>query len=148
MDVSGEQQFKAPRQLVWEMLMDPAALKACIPGCEKLEEASPGSYRLTARVGIAAVRGTYGGTVTIADAVQPESYRLITAADGAPGGAQGSARITLSETATGTTLRYVAEMKAQGGLARLGGPLLAGTAKILAGQFFKAMERLVEQRSI
>ncbi|MEP6870441.1 MAG: carbon monoxide dehydrogenase subunit G [Anaerolineaceae bacterium] len=148
MDVTGEQHFKAPRELVWEMLMDRAALKACIPGCETLVEVSPGSYRLTARVGIATVRGTYGGTVTIADAVQPESYRLVTTADGAPGGAQGTARITLSETATGTTVRYVAEMKAQGGLARLGGPLLAGTAKIMAGQFFKAMERLVERRSI
>lgn len=148
MEVSGEQQFKAPRELVWQMLMDPAALKTCIPGCEKLEEASPGSYRLTARVGIAAVKGAYSGTVTIADAVQPESYRLVTAADGAPGGAQGTARITLTESGTGTTVRYVAEMKAQGGLARLGGPLLAGTAKIMAGQFFKAMERLVEQRSI
>jgi len=148
MDVSGEQRFKAPRQLVWEMLLDPVALKACIPGCETLVEVSPGSYRLTARVGIAAVKGVYGGTVTIADAVEPESYRLITTADGAPGGAQGTARITLTETGGGTTVHYVAEMKAQGGLARLGGPLLAGTAKIMAGQFFKAMERLVEQRSI
>ena len=148
MEVTGEQRFKAPRPLVWEMLMDPAALRACIPGCEKLEEVSPGSFKLSLRSGIAPIRGAYGGTVTVADAVEPESYRLVSAADGAPGSAQGDVRITLTETPGGTLVRYAAEMKAQGGLARLGGPLLAGTAKVMAGQFFKAMERFVDQRSI
>lgn len=128
--------------------MDPAALKACIPGCETLEERAPGSYALTVRVGIAAVKGVYAGVVTISEALPPESYRLLTTADGPPGSARADVRITLTETTAGTIVRYVAEMQAQGGLARLGGPLLAGTAKIMASQFFKAMDRLVEQRSI
>ena len=148
MDVSGEQRFRASRQLVWEMLMDPAALKACIPGCEKLDELATGSYRMTVRVGIAPMKGTYSGTVTVVDASQPESYRLVTAGDGTPGSAQGDVRVALSEIPTGTLVSYVAEMRAQGALARLGSPLLAGTAKIMAGQFFKSMERLVEQRSV
>lgn len=128
--------------------MDPVALKACIPGCEQLEELAPGSYRLTMRVGIAALKGAYSGTVTIADPVWPDSYRLIGAGDGAPGRAQGEVQISLAAAHGGTVVRYVATLQAQGGLARLGGPLLAGTAKIMAGQFFRSMERLVERRSI
>lgn len=128
--------------------MDPAALKTCIPGCETLDEQIPGSYTLTVRVGIAAVKGVYAGVVTISEALSPESYRLLTTADGQPGSARADVRITLTQTTTGTMVRYVAEMQAQGGLARLGGPFLAGTAKIMAAQFFKSMERLVEQRSI
>ncbi len=128
--------------------MDPAALKACIPGCEKLDEVAPGSYRMTVRIGIALMKGTYSGTVTIADAIRPEAYRLVTAGDGAPGSAQGTVKITLGEAGSGTLVKYLAEMKAQGGLARLGGPLLAGTAKMMASQFFKSMERMVEQRTV
>jgi carbon monoxide dehydrogenase subunit G len=38
-------------------------------------------------------------------------------------------------------------VKAQGAIARLGSRLLAGSAKLMVGQFMKAMEKQVEARS-
>ena len=35
MDVTGEHFFRAPREAVWECFLDPAALKAAMPGCEE-----------------------------------------------------------------------------------------------------------------
>ncbi|MEZ4531380.1 MAG: SRPBCC domain-containing protein [Thermomicrobiales bacterium] len=32
MQLSGEYAFDAPRQVVWDFLMDPAVLEACLPG--------------------------------------------------------------------------------------------------------------------
>jgi carbon monoxide dehydrogenase subunit G len=39
-------------------------------------------------------------------------------------------------------------VKAQGALARLGSRLLGGAAKLMAGQFFKAMEQQVKERVV
>ena len=69
MDISGEHRFAAPRTAVWQALLDPKALQASMPGCEKFEEVGPRSYDLTIKVGIAAIKGTYSGNVKVADPV-------------------------------------------------------------------------------
>ena len=146
MEVSGEQHFNAPRQVVWEMLLDPRALRAAMPGCEKFEEVGPQSYDVTIRVGISAIKGAYSGNVKVSDARAPDSYRLIVSGSGKPGSVQGDATMTLTADGAGTLVRCVGEVKAQGAIARLGSRLLAGTARLMIGQFFKAMERQVGDR--
>ena len=39
MEMQGERRIPAPRQLVWEKLNDPEALKQAIPGCDSIEAA-------------------------------------------------------------------------------------------------------------
>ena len=39
MDISATYLFDAPAEKVWNTLMDPAALAACVPGCQSLEPA-------------------------------------------------------------------------------------------------------------
>ncbi|HLG71586.1 MAG TPA: SRPBCC domain-containing protein, partial [Chloroflexota bacterium] len=38
MKLDGSYSFDAPRQLVWDTLQDPEALKKCIPGVETFEQ--------------------------------------------------------------------------------------------------------------
>ena len=146
MEVSGEQHFNAPRDVVWEMLLDPRALRAAMPGCEKFQEVGPQTYDLTIRIGLSAIKGTYSGRVKVADAVAPTSYRLIVSGSGLPGGVQGDATMTLTDDGAGTLVRCVGHVKAHGVIARLGSPLLSGTARLMIAQFFKAMERQVGDR--
>jgi hypothetical protein len=148
MEIEGEYRLSAPRELVWELLFDPTILRASIPGCERLVEVGPGAYEIEMKVGIAAIRGAYAGKVTVADPKPHESYRLVIAGNGAPGNAGGEATLTLSGDAAATVVRYRASFSAQGGLARLGGRLLTGSAAMLAGQFFKAIEKQVSQRVV
>ncbi len=68
MDLEGEYRFNAPREQVWAMLQDPEVLRAAIPGCEALNKVGPDSYDMTVKLGIAAIRGTYKGNVTMSDA--------------------------------------------------------------------------------
>lgn len=147
MEISGEHRFAAPRATVYRALLDPAALKASMPGCERFEEVGPSSYDLTIRVGIAAIKGSYSGNVTVADPVENEGYRLIVGGSGKPGHVQGDAKLVLSDDGAGTLVRYAGEVKAQGAIARLGSRLLAGAAKLMIGQFMKAMEKHVEART-
>jgi hypothetical protein len=145
-EIAGDHHFDAPRAMVWEALLDPKALKASMPGCEKMEPTGPAAWDLTIKVGIAAIKGTYSGTVKLADEKPKDSYRLLVSGSGKPGTVQGDALMLLTDDGAGTLVKYTGEVKAQGAIARLGSRLLAGTAKLMIGQFFKAMEKQVGQR--
>lgn len=132
---------------MWEALLDPTVLQATIPGCERFEATGPGQYAVTMRVGIAAIRGQYSGNVRIADENPHESYRLIADASGGPGKLQANIVIELDGTTAATRVRYTADFQAQGPIARLGNRVLTGSANLLAGQFFKAMEKQVRLRT-
>lgn len=147
MEISGEHRFAAPRAVVYEALLDPKALQASMPGCEKFDEVGPSSYDLTIKVGISAIKGTYSGNVMVADPVENESYRLIVTGSGKPGSVQGDAAMVLSDDGAGTLVKYTGDVKAQGAIARLGSRLLGGAAKLMIGQFFKGMEKQIEQRT-
>jgi carbon monoxide dehydrogenase subunit G len=147
MEISGDHKFPAPRDAVWQALLDPKALQASMPGCEKFEEVAPNSYDLTIKVGIAAIKGTYSGNVKVADPVDGQSYRLIVSGSGKPGSVQGDATLVLSDDGAGTLVKYTGDVKAQGAIARLGSRLLGGAAKLMIGQFMKGMEKQVEGRS-
>lgn len=146
MDISGDHRFPAPRAIVWDMLLDPGAIKAAMPGCERFEPTGPETYDITLRVGIAAIKGTYAGTVRVTDRNPRDSYRLVVSGSGKPGSVQGDAVLSLSDEGGNTLVRYSGGVKAQGAIARLGSRLLGGAAKLMIGQFFKAMEKQVSQR--
>ncbi len=147
MEISGDHRFKAPPDMVWEALLDPVSLKAAMPGCEAMTATGEDAYDITIKVGIAAISGTYSGTVKVADRVEGESYRLVVSGSGKPGSVQGSAAMVLSADGDGTLVRYTGDVRAQGAIARLGTRLIAGAAKLMIGQFFKGMESEVERRT-
>lgn len=147
MKIEGEHEFAGPRELVWELLLDPAVLAATLPGAERFEEVAPDAYDVTMRAGIAAVRGLYTGRVEVSERAPVESYRLRIDGAGKPGGARADARVTLEEAGAGTLVRYAADVRARGTIARLGGRLLGGVARLLIGQFFRAIEARVNERA-
>ena len=57
MDITGTYTFHATREKVWAMMMDPAAIASCIPGCDKLEPDGPDRYRAAITIGMAAITG-------------------------------------------------------------------------------------------
>ena len=141
MEISGNQVFEAQRSTVWAKLLEPDAIRRAIPGCEELVEVAPDTYRLTIKVGIAAIKGTYTGTVEVRDQQPEESYRLVVSGSGKPGSVHGDALLLLAENAGKTTVTYRGEVKAQGAIARMGSRLLGGAAKLLIGQFMTGMEK-------
>ncbi len=134
--------------MVWALLLDPEALRAAIPGCERFEDVGPESYDITIKVGIAGTNGTYSGNVSVADKVPGVSFRLVVSGQGKPGSVQGSASMVLSDEGRGTLVKYSGDVKAQGAIARLGSRLLGSAARLLIGQFFKAMEKQQLQHAV
>lgn len=136
MTMSGEIQLAAPRETVWAKLNDPLVLKACIPGCEELEEAEEG-FRAVAKLKVGPVSARFKGRVTLNDLDAPNGYKIFGEGEGGIAGfAKGGAKVDLVERDGGTLLIYQVDAQIGGKLAQLGQRLINSTAKKLADEFF------------
>ncbi len=148
MKVAGEVTLKAPCVVVWSVLRDPAVLGRAIPGCEWLEITGPGTARLSVRLAIAAVSGSYAGQLS----VFREQYLEYIAFKASASGDQGTAAadITVRLTSAGedaTLVSYEASGLVSGPVAGVGTRLLASIARRIADDFLAAVEQHVAERS-
>jgi len=137
MTMNGEAVLPAPRETVWAKLNDPEVLKACIPGCQSLEMASPTEFAAVAKVKVGPVSATFKGRVQLLDLDPPNGYRIQGEGEGGVAGfAKGGAKVRLEDVPEGTKLVYDVEAQIGGKLAQLGGRLINGVAKKMADEFF------------
>ena len=130
----------APRERVWQLLMDPQAIASCVPGCETFEPTGPDAYRVKLTAGVAAITGTFEGSVRITDQAAPESYRLRIEGSGAPGFVNGDAAMTLRDLGGGSTgVDVKADVAVGGTIARVGQRLLGNVSKMMLDRFFTCM---------
>ncbi|MDP9382120.1 MAG: carbon monoxide dehydrogenase subunit G [Chloroflexota bacterium] len=148
MKVDGDYTMNAPREQVFETLMSVGALTGCLPGCERFEDVGGGRYETTLKAGVAGVRGTFTGAVTLRDPVPPESYTLEMEGSFKGGHVRGVGHITLEDLGGGKTrVRYNGDAQISGALASVGQRLMQPAARMMANQFFKCMESKVGVRS-
>ena len=140
MDISGSYTFNAAPERVWTLLMDPAVLSSCIPGCDRFEPDGADRYNVTLTVGLAAITGTYSGTVVLADMVPNTSYELIVEGQGRPGFVKGSSKIALRPEGAATVVDVTAAVQTGGAIARLGQRLVGGVAKMMMDRFFECLQ--------
>jgi len=140
MDITGSYAFNAPPQRVWDLLMDPAVIASCIPGCESLEPDGDDRYRARLKVALAAITGSYDGIVTLSDKTPPNSYRLIVEGQGKPGFVKGNATITLRPDGANTIIDVGGTVETGGPIARLGQRLIGNVSKMMQDKFFSCLQ--------
>lgn len=141
MKLSDEKRIEASREEVWKGLNDAEILRQSIPGCESLEKLSDTEFEATVSAKVGPVKAKFKGHVTLSDLNPPESYRISgEGKGGAAGFAKGGATVTLAEDGAATILKYDVDADVGGKLAQIGGRLLEGTSKKLAGEFFDNFE--------
>lgn len=145
MELKGERRLPVDRAAAWKALNDPEVLRACIPGCESVEQAGDGAYAVGVAVALGPVRARFKGTLRLEDVVAPASYTLrFEGQGGAAGFAKGSSQVSLAEDgAAATILRYTVNAQVGGRLAQVGNRLIDSAALKLADDFFAAFERQV-----
>jgi carbon monoxide dehydrogenase subunit G len=141
--IEGIYTFNAPRERVWQVLLDPKIMAQCMPGCESLNEVAPDQYEATMKIGIASVKGSYKGKVSIKDKRMPAHYVLSGEGSGGPGFMQGDVSIDLEEKNGQTLLKYSTDAKVGGLIASIGQRMLNGVARMMVEQFFKKMESFI-----
>ncbi len=140
MKLEGTHQLNAPRQRVYQLLVDPEVLRRCIPGCESLERTAENTYSVTIRAGVGSIKGIFKGNVKLEDMRPPEHYRIVVDGKGTQGFLKGSGDLELEEQGQTTIIHYTGELQVGGTIASVGQRMIQGTAKMMATQFFLSLE--------
>jgi uncharacterized protein len=148
-EIARTYRFDAAPDRVWEKLMDTTALASCIPGCGSLDPDpdTPDRYVIRLTVKLAAVMGTYDGSVQLVDTIPLQSYGLLAEGRGRPGFVKGKASIALTPEGDGTTLTVAGEVQTGGAIARVGQRLIKGAARLMMDRFFKRLRAIAEGRA-
>ena len=140
----GSPEIAAPRERVWERLMDPNFVAASAPGVESVEALDPTHFKVVSGLGVGAVKVKFKLDVELSDVVPPERLRMA-----ARGRAPGSAvdvvsDVRLAEMGNGRTrLDWSATSTISGTVASVGARLLEGTTRRLTQEFWTDFARRV-----
>lgn len=140
MKLDGSHTIDAPRDQVWNLIIDPEVLKRCVPGCEALETAGDNSYRMTLKAGVGSIKGSFQGTIKLEEMRAPEHYRMMVDGKGSAGFVKGSGALDLSEADGQTKIVYSGDVSVGGTIASVGQRMIQSSAKLMAAQFFTALE--------
>ena len=134
---SGSNEVTAPRQFVWEHLLDPSFVAASAPGVEKVEQVDDSHFQVFLGVGLGAIKVHFTLEVELLDVVPPDNVTM-RAHGKAPGsGVDMTTAIRLDGSlADRTTMNWHSDCEVSGILASVGGHLLEGTARKLTEQFW------------
>jgi len=139
MEINDTHSFAAAPEDVWAVLMDPAAIKACLPGCRELRPIGDDRYHAEISIGVGAVSGTFSASIVLSEKSAPHSYRITVDATGKTGFARGSANVVLTPLAPGTQVEVVASADVGGLVARVGQRLIEGVARMTIAGFFSCL---------
>jgi hypothetical protein len=141
MDMQASRQLAITQQQAWDALNDPAVLKTCIPGCDKVEASGENQYAIGMALKIGPVSAKFSGKITLSEINPPASYKLSFEGQGGPAGfGKGSAEVRLAPNADGCELAYTVHASVGGKIAQLGQRLIDGAAKSMAEDFFKRFD--------
>lgn len=147
MDMQGSRQLAITQQQAWDALNDPAVLKTCIPGCDKVEASGENQYTIGMALKIGPVSAKFSGKITLGEINPPASYKLTFEGQGGPAGfGKGSAEVKLTPNEGGCELSYTVHASVGGKIAQLGQRLIDGAAKSMAEDFFRRFDEEMQRQ--
>ncbi len=147
MKIQGEHVFDAPRDTVWEAVLDPDVLTRVLPGCEDFHEVGENEYEGTLKIKVGPVQGKFKGKVKLSDLKAPESYHLALDGKGAPGFVNGQGELKLEDDGGKTKLHYEVDAKVGGRIASVGQRLLDSTTRVITRQALEGLETQIAART-
>ena len=146
MDIAGSQKVKAPRQQVFNALLNPEVLKNSVPGCDSAEFVdfpTGRQLKLTVSPSVPGLKGPYTVFLQTGEVVQPSRVVLIAEPTSSLGSIKATCQIDLSDDAEGTSLNYNAHAEMEGKISATPDIIVKGAVKLALDQFFKNFEKQV-----
>lgn len=143
MELAGNYTFEAPREVVWDAIMNPDVLQNILPGCESLERVSDTEYNGVLNLRVGPVQGKFAGKVTLTDQNKPENFHLNIDGQGAAGFVKGGGDARLEMMDGKTVLTYDGKADVGGRIASVGQRLLDTSAKSITRQSLESLDRLI-----
>jgi carbon monoxide dehydrogenase subunit G len=144
--VEGSYTFNAPREAVWDAILDPEVLGRTLPGGQELERVAENQYKAKMKIKVGPVQGVFSGTVNLSDLNPPESYHLDVQGNGAPGFVKGEGSLRLEAHDGSTMMHYEGDAQVGGRLASVGQRLMDTSAQALIRQSLEALEAQIMAR--
>ena len=144
LEFSGSPAIAAPRERVWERLMDPHFVAQSAPGVESVEAVDPTHFKVISGFGVGSIRVRFTMDVELFDIDAGKSAKMRVR-----GKAPGSAIDVVSNLQVndagsgGTQLNWSATSEVSGTVANVGARLMEGTARKLTEQFWTDFARRV-----
>jgi uncharacterized protein len=137
MDFTGTVDIDAPRQAVWDLLLDFDRLATCGPGVESIDRHDATHASVRAKVGVGFMTMGFTIELELVETIEPDRA-VIRATGDAPGtSVEANGSMHLSGPAEGPTrMDYDATVELFGALAGVGSRMIEGTAARLIDQTF------------
>jgi carbon monoxide dehydrogenase subunit G len=148
LEFSGSPMIAAPRERVWERLLDPHFLAQSVPGVEAVETIDPTHFKVASGFGVGSIRARFAVDVKLSDINPGRSAKMRLS-----GKAAGSAIDVVSDIRVdalgtgGTQLTWAATSEVSGTVAGMGTRLMEAAARRLTEQFWADFARRVGQES-
>ena len=146
MDLAGTYTFDAPRDEVWQALMDPAVLVSIMPGCESLEEVGENEYQTSLKIKGGPVQGKFKGNIELLEINEPDSYRMKVDGQGPSGFMKGDGQVKLESQGDSTLMHYTGTAQVGGRIASVGQRLLDSSAKAITKQSLDGLNQQITAR--
>jgi uncharacterized protein len=137
LEFSGSPAIAAPRERVWERLMDPHFVAQSAPGVESVQVIDATHFKVVSGFGVGSIKVRFAMDVELYDIVDGRSAKMRVR-----GKAPGSAIDVVSNLqvddagSAGTQLKWSATSEISGTVASVGARLMEGTARKLTEQFW------------
>src|SRR5215470_10673607 len=120
MKIEGSHMIKAPRELLYQLMINPEILQRCVPGAQALEAMENGAYKLTLKTGVGSIKGLFTGSIKLDEMREPEHYKMVVDGKGAPGFLKGEGSIDLTAQGEETKVEYAGDVSIGGTIASVG----------------------------
>ena len=143
--LAGSHEFDAPKDAVWEALLDPDVLSRILPGCKQLDRTAENEFKGEISIRVGPVQGNFNGKVNLKEIDPPNGYRMELAGQGRPGFVKGAGSLRLEGDGP-TTLHYEGDAQLSGRIASVGQRLVDSTARSLTRQGMQSLEKIIAAR--
>lgn len=143
--LAGTHSFEAPKNEVWEALLDPDVLSRILPGCKQLNKTADNEFSGEISIRVGPVQGTFNGTVILNEVDPPNGYQMEIAGQGRPGYVKGVGTLRLEGDGP-TTLHYDGDAQLSGRIASVGQRLVDSTARSLTRQGLRSLDSIIASR--
>jgi len=148
MHFEGKFKINAPKQKVWDSVMDPEKVVKSVPGVQSYEIQEQKKVSARVKAGIGMVRGTFNVKGSYKD-INPEAYSLKYLLSGSGVGSMFEAEIVmrLKDMEGGTEMAYESEATTSGVLAGLAGRIIEKKVTEIAEEMFANLRKEIEKES-
>jgi carbon monoxide dehydrogenase subunit G len=147
MKLDGRIEIAAPPRSIWDLVVDPVSLAACVPGVRDVRQVDDQTFAGSIAAAVGPIEGDFSFTSVLVRAVFPDDLEIqVQGTDSVTKSRlDAHVQVSLSDSApTATVLTYRATVNVKGRLAILGEMILRATASLMIAQVTRCLRSRLE----